>query len=264
MDARIPVQIQPIIETYSAQIDRNLSELVSSFYIVGSIALNGFNPYFSDIDFITLLQRPANMEEIAKLGEIHQTIEAEHPKWKFSGIYLQSKDVGKSENEIAPQPYYHDGKMHARGTFEINSVTWWVLKNYGIIIKGVAPAQLDFEVDWDFLISSMWENLNSYWLSWTKQIKRYPVLLTDWGIQWTVLGVLRQYYTFQENSITTKEKAGEYALEYLPSRWKALILDALCIRTGQEERFYRSRIKRAIIDRSFLKEVIRICNGLFE
>jgi len=99
MDARIPVQIQPIIETYTAQIDRNLSELVSSIYIVGSIALNGFNPYFSDIDFITLLQRQATMEDIALLGEFHQAIEAQHPQWKMSGIYLQKVDVGKSEEE---------------------------------------------------------------------------------------------------------------------------------------------------------------------
>ena len=89
-------------------------------------------------------------------------------------------------------------------------------------------------------------------------------MLTDWGVQWTVLGVLRQYYTFRENSITTKEKAGEYALEHLSSRWRALISEALNIRTGQDERFYRSRIKRTLDDRIFLKAVIRICNDLFE
>jgi hypothetical protein len=150
MDPRIPVQIRPIIETYLARIDNRFSDLVSSCYVVGSIALNGFNPYFSDIDFVTCLQRQATMQDIALLGEIHQAIEAENRK--LSGIYLQKEDVGKSESEIEPQP----------------------------------------------------------------------------------------------------------------DRWRALVSEALSIRTAGGERFYRSRIKRAVDVRNFLMEVIRICNDLFE
>jgi len=87
----------------------------------------------------------------------------------------------------------------------------------GIAIFGSEPHTLPVVVDWDRLILSMRENLNSYWVGWTKRPDCLGALMLDQGIQWAVLGVLRQFFTFRENRITTKGKAGEYALECLPT-----------------------------------------------
>jgi hypothetical protein len=262
MDQRIPLQIQPIIDTFVRLIELELPEFMSSFYVLGSIALDGFNEKFSDIDFVAMLNRNASALDIEKIGEIHKRIRREYPRWKMSGIYIQEKDVGKYEDEIEPHPYYHDGKIHAAGYFEINSITWWILKNRGIKIKGVDPQELAYEVDWDLLIRRMRENLNTYWSSWTRRIDGSLVMLTDWGIQWTVLGVLRQYYTFQENTITTKEKAAEYGLDQLPNCWQPLIQEAVNIRTGQDDRNYRCKVKRMADNVKFLKYVIQKSNDL--
>ena len=90
------------------------------------------------------------------------------------------------------------------------------------------------------------------------------VLLSDWGIQWTVLGVLRQFYTFRESAITTKLKAGEYALAHLPLDWRRLIQEALRIRRGGKPSFYRCRLSRALEARKFLLYIIQTCNSEFE
>jgi len=261
---QIPEPVRSTLEDYVFLINKELPDLINGFYLVGSIALDGFNKRFSDIDFVAVLNRKASQWDIGKLIAIHNRIEKDSPKWKLSGCYIQIDDLGRFENEIKPHPYYHDGKFHNGGYFEINSITWWILKNHGIAIIGKETAELLFTVDWNLLIATTKENLNSYWAGWTKRIDGFLVMLSDWGIQWTVLGVLRQYYTFRENSITTKTKAAEYALKRLPHRWHSLIQEAIDIREGKKKPLYRSKIMRMIKAVKFIKYVIQISNAEFQ
>lgn len=261
INQRIPEPVRPILENYVLLTNKELPNLISGFYIVGSIALDGFNEQFSDIDFVAVLNRKLSQADIEELIAIHKIIEKDFFKWKLSGCYLQLYDLGRFENDIKLHPYYHDGKFHPEGYFEINSITWWILKNHGIVIIGKETADLPFTVDWDLLIARMKKNLNSYWVSWTN---RYFVMLSDWGIQWTVLGVLRQYYTFRENSITTKIKAANYALTCLPIRWHSLIQEAIDIREGKKKSLYRSKIVRMVDAVKFLKYIIQTSNTEFQ
>jgi hypothetical protein len=263
INQRIPEPVRPILEHYVSLTNKQLSGLFSGFYIVGSIALNGFNERFSDIDFVVTLNHRASLQDIETLTAIHKVIEQEFPKWKLSGGYFQINDWGCLKNETGPHPYYHDGKFHHAGSIEVNSVTWWELKYHGITIMGREPSNLPFTVDWNLLVVGMKENLNSYWARWTTRPGRIVVMLSDWGIQWTVLGVLRQYYTFRENSITTKIKAAEYALTHLPSHWHPLIQEAIDIREGKRDANYRSKIVRMIDAVKFLKFVIQTSNNEF-
>jgi len=260
INPRIPQPVRPILEKYVALSEEKLPGFIHAFYIVGSIALNGFNQRFSDIDFVAVLDRPASQADIQSLRILHKAIEEEFPRSKLSGSYLQITDLGRFENEIQPHPYYQDGMLHEAGYFEINSITWWVLKNHGIAIWSNESEDLSFIVDRGLLVTRMKENLNSYWFGWTKRPGRFLVMLSDWGIQWTVLGVLRQYYTFRENSITTKIGAAEYALTCLPSNWHPLIQEAIDIRESKKRQHYPLRIFRMMEAVKFLKYVIQISN----
>ncbi len=101
-------------------------------------------------------------------------------------------------------PYLHDGVLNPGGHHDINAVTWWVLKNRGVALLGPPASQLDIQVDWDGLVAAMHRNMNIYWATFTSNPQRMTWLLGDYGIQWTVLGVLRQFYTFRERAITSK------------------------------------------------------------
>ena len=81
-------------------------------------------------------------------------------------------------------------------------------------------------------------------------------LVTDSGIQWTVLGVLRQWYT---HDIASKTEAGAHALTHLPHRWHRLIEEALRIREQTTGALYSSRIGWAIDAVRFVDYVIQIC-----
>ncbi|HET9905441.1 MAG TPA: hypothetical protein VFQ23_02335, partial [Anaerolineales bacterium] len=199
IDPRIPEPVQPIIKDYLRLTEQRLVGLINGSYAIGSIALGEFNECFSDIDFITVLSRKASPIDLGHLRKIHQSIESTYPRWKMSGSYVQAGDLGKRGNDLRPYPQFHDGMLHPAVHNGINSVTWWELKNHGIPIAGTRSGTLPFTVNWDVLITEMQENLNTYWRSWTRHPRRIAVLYANWGIQWAVLGVLRQFFTFREN-----------------------------------------------------------------
>lgn len=260
MSQKIPAPIQPALQAYLSLMNERLPGLVNGFYLEGSIALGGFNERFSDIDFVTTLNRQATPIEIDTLRGIHKVIEERHPQWKMAGSYILSVDLGCWESKAEPNLYYHEGVLRPDGCFELQSVEGWILKNHGIVLIGPEPRDLPFTVEWDLLITRMRENLNTYWVSWTRRPDRLAALLSDWGIQWAVLGVLRQFYSFREESITTKSKAGKYALTCVPSRWRQLIQEALNIREGETTSAYRFRVGRGIEAIRFLKYIIQTCN----
>jgi len=260
MDQRVPSMIHPLLEEYIQWFEHELPGCMAGLYLYGSIALGAFDERFSDIDFLTLLHRRPTPTEVERLAMIHQRLERTYPRWRLEGSYLQWDDVGRFEEEIVPFPYYHDGVLHLAGHFEVNAVTWWVLKNRGIAIVGPAAQDLHFTVDWELLLLKMRENLNSYWASWTRERSRLAHLLTDDGVQWTVLGVLRLWYTFREQGLISKIGAGRYALAHLPARWSPLIHEAIAIREGRQDSGYPSRALRAVEVVRFVRYVIKVCN----
>lgn len=261
IDSRIPELVRPIVRDYIRLTEKRLLGLIDGSYLIGSIALGEFNEYLSDIDFVTILNRRATPVDIEHLRKIHQTLENSYPRWKMSGSYVQHSDLGKLEQQLMPHPHFHDGVLHPVAQHGLNAVIWWELKHCGITVLGADPRNLPIDVNWDLLIEEMRANLNSYWRSWTRHPWRVMALYTDWGIQWAVLGILRQFYTFRENSITTKIKAGEYALRCLPNNWHPLIQDAIHIRQGKKDLAYRFRFGRMIHAVNFLKYVIHCCNS---
>jgi hypothetical protein len=242
--------------------EEELPDLLVGFYLHGSLALGAFSPTFSDIDFISVVSRRCTENDVEHLRNVHATVAREHPRWEMSGSYLMWEDLGRSEEAIPLGPCYHDSVLNPAGHHDLSFVTWWVLKNRGIALVGPQLQDLDFAVDWERLLTGMHKNLNTYWKNFTCQPKRMAWLLTDFGIQWTVLGVLRQYYTFRENDITSKTGAGEYALEHLPARWHRIIREAIHIREYTGTSSYRSRLFRATEAWLFLNYVIHAAKSL--
>jgi len=260
VDSRISLAIQPLLTNYLTEVDAALPGFVQGLYLHGSIALGAFNEQRSDIDFIAVISRMCTAADVECLAEVHQKLARTEKRWELEGSYLQPDDLGKFEDAIQPCPAYHDGVLNPEGHHDINSITWWTLKNRGIAVRGPQPADLPFTVDFERLLANMKQNLNTYWASFTRQPAHIAWLFADYGVQWAVLGVLRQWYTFQTQTITSKTGAGEYALTHLPARWHRIIQEAIAIREQGTSNRYKTRIGRALDAYSFLRYIIRVCN----
>jgi hypothetical protein len=263
MTDRVPALIEPLLDEYLLLVETKLPGFLSGFYLQGSIAFEAFNERLSDIDFVALLSRGWNESDLAQLKEIHQSVQTKYSRWPLQGIYIKWEDLAHGEGSTWPHLNYHDGLLQPGTKLEINGVDWWLLKKRGVTVKGLPAAELDFKVDWELLINNMRHNLNTYWLTFTYKPNRMAWLFSNYGVQWAVLGVLRQYYTFKENDITSKTGAGEYALRHLLPKWQRLIQEAINIREGNKKSFYKSRVLRAIEAIRFLKYIIRACNSSF-
>ncbi|MBI1257111.1 MAG: DUF4111 domain-containing protein [Chloroflexi bacterium] len=262
MPSPIPPAIAPLLDTYLTAIEQKLPGLLTGFYVYGSIALGAFNERSSDIDAVAVVSRRCTPSDIEDLRAIHQAIQQQYPRPFLEVIYLQEGDFGKEANQIEPFPYAHDGGFEASGHFEINEVTWWLLKNKGITLKGTRAADLNYTVDWDDLIAKMHINLNDYWARYTRNPRYIAVLFSDYGVQWAVTGVLRQYYSFREGDITSKDGAALYALDHVAERWHKLIREALNIRSDTPPSLYRSPIVRGIEAINFVNAIIQESNLL--
>jgi hypothetical protein len=233
---QLHASIRQIINKYREEVERNLPGVIHGLYIYGSIALGEYYCNKSDIDFVTTMTRKLTQEEINMLASIHRSIESLHEKPNMNGIYLQISDLGKYKIDINPFPYYLEGNMCEAGLFEINSVTWYELKHHGITVFGPNIRQMGFIVDWDSLISNMKKNLDTYWSDWIKRFETDDQLFFgESQLEWGVLGVTRLYYTFREQAITTKARAGRYALNHVPAKWHDILNLAIDIRMDTQE-----------------------------
>ncbi len=236
---------------------------MSAFYLVGSIALGAFDPRRSDIDFVAVLCRPPSQADFEALDRVHKGLKKQFPQWIQEGNYFQPADLGRMK-DLGPCLSINEHGLQPPALRDECPVTWWILKHHGIAVFGPAPETLPFEVDEGEMLRWMQGNLNSYWANWLRQPARLAVFWSDWGIQWTALGVLRQFYTFREHNIVSKTAAGEYGLTCLPPRWHRIIREALRIRKGERGSLYRFRIQRTVEGIRFLKYMIEVGNEAAE
>lgn len=262
LDQRIPPEIRPLVQDFSNRLNVELNGLITALYLEGSIALGGFDPRLSDIDFAAVLSRKVSNDDIDKILNIHKNIEQIHPGWKISGWYYQPGDLLGMDHPSQPIFYLHDGKLIRSIQFGLSLVTWWILNHRGVTLFGPPPQSLSITVDINDLLKTQRENLNSYWARWPTRPGRFLSLFSDRGIQWMVLGMLRQFYTICEHEITLKITAGEYALTSLPERWHRIIREAVALREDPRRSRYRWRINRMIDALRFHKYMIRLCNDM--
>lgn len=264
MDPRIPPVLHPLLEDYTSLIEKDLPGRVSGAYLVGSIALGEFNPRMSDIDLVAVMGAKPTGSDYEQVKNIHTSIEAKYPVWKFEGLYFQTGDLGCRDNEVGAYLDFHDGRLAWPQHFGLSAITWWTLKHCGIPVFGPSIDSLPITVDQRYLLQTQIENLNSYWASWTRRVDGLLALLSDWGVQWTVLGVLRQFFTLREGELTSKVAAGRYGLAHLPERWASIVREAIRLREDSPRSLYRSRIRRAADAYGFLRYILRTCNDEYE
>lgn len=261
MMSHIPSDIQNLLDDFLSEINAQKANLLRGFYLYGSLAYGAYNPQKSDIDFIAILNRPCTEDDLKLLAETHAQIRGKYPSASLEGSYLQANDLGKLNSDLAPYPYF-DGEFHPAGHYDVNTITWWTLKEQGICIYGEALKPDAISLSWQTVIKDMHANLNIYWQDWASNPEKQQLLIHDGAIEWAVLGVLRQYYSFREQAITSKKDAGQYALLHLNTDWHPLIKDALLIRDNQQS-LYHDKLLRRETACDFLTFMIAESNAIY-
>lgn len=263
-----PKEIQKVLHTYFDYVDLKLPNLLESYYLFGSISIGAFNDGFSDIDFIAVINRELTENELTTLKEIHKELHSKYKKIILDGFYFTSENMASLKNGSIPGMRFNDGKFLGYTKFEKNSIDAYQLKEYGITIKGQKMEEDSYTVDWNILTNNIKNNLNTYWLNWWRDSKKFPsskyfgLLCSLHSVEWGVLGVSRLYYSLKQKDITSKVGAGEYALKDVPQKWHKIIHESMRLRNGHKKSLYNSIFKRRQDTLDYMEFMIEKCNKL--
>lgn len=242
MEAVIPPSVQPLIDAYLDAIEPLRSHLYG-IYIFGSIALGAFEELKSDIDIMVVTRDKWTSQELTQLQTLHTHLQRTYQAGKLLEVhYIPLYNLGKCDSEMLPYPTFNSGKFFPAGYYDINHITWWIVKNKSICLFGPEGSTLPFEVTWQDILAAVRDHLDNYWAS---KVKHPYLFLLDGWVVWAVTTLCRILTTIEEKEITTKPAALQHWRDRLSPRWGLLIDETLRIHHHQPiSSMYRSRFKR--------------------
>lgn len=220
---------------------------VVGFYLVGSVALGGYRPNQSDIDFVAVLSdhRPGDCRRVRALQFASGVLTA--GKWivrgnlfapdTCNGVFVEQGQLSWPVSSIRPIAGYSGLGLECGSAFDVNPVQWKVFAERGLALKGPAPGDLSLDPEPHTLRQWNLDNLDSYWrplaapcLAGCSPMSRHmpsPAVLS-----WVVLGPVRLHHTVATGEVATKDEAGVYALATFASEWHPIIREALAAQRG--------------------------------
>jgi len=265
--SEIPTLVQKVLDDYIALVNDRLPNTLEAVYLQGSIALGAYVENSSDIDFIVITNRRL-LEADAVVLTIHSKIADQYEHPELDGVYVVTGDIGRLNLDDDQYLIYNSGKLSYSSNFD--PIIWWILQTKGLKVVGAEQPVFDFDIHSKHLISYVNENMNSYWAQRVQKMEtsitelyKLPAEEIDYEIEWTVLGLLRQFYTLKEHDIISKLGAGEYALKHLPLEWHPIIKKAINIRKGEKINIFTTDKERIDMTIRFSKYIIQYCNQVY-
>lgn len=258
MDYLIPRSVHNLMQVYLQQLNTHLPKnLIEGVYLYGSIALGAFDEKKSDIDFIVLLKRTATEQEVEIIKDIHNQLSKEDLGSRMDGMYIQTPDISKGNEAMHPYPYCSEGVVKV-GHWDINHVTWWVLKNNGIVLLGTDIQELKVSTEWEDFLGTLKYNINQYWYEKTKEIQDS---LSDEIVEAVTSTICRILHSLEYEQIISKKEALAKGLSMLPNVWHPLLKEGMRIRVLEKSpSLFDTENSRAEACRNFILYAHRICN----
>jgi hypothetical protein len=254
---RLPCEVSATMSAYARLVDDKLPERIRGLYLAGSLALGDYRPGRSDIDFVVVCDTALQPSELGMLRRVHTELRRMLPDPKLDGVYLTWPDLAAAPVGLSV-PYCLRGRFEPKGDFAINPVTWCTLHRHPLSLRG--PAKPVVRHDDQMLREWCRQWLQSYWGSYVRSARRYGVdrlcSLSREAVVWGVLGVARPHATIRTGDMISKTAAGAYALDVFPSRWSAIVREALAGRCGSGRSSYRNIFARRRDALAFMEYVI--------
>jgi hypothetical protein len=254
---RLPGDVDATMSAYARLVDDRLPGRIRGLYLSGSLALDDYRTGRSDIDFVAVSDTPLQGPELETLRRVHAELRRKPRGPELDGVYLTWPALAAAPVGLSV-PYCLRDEFEPSGDFAVNPVTWCILHRHALPLRG--PAKPAVHHDDPMLREWCRETLRSHWGTWVRAARGYTVhrlySLTRELVTWGVLGVARAHATIRTGDMISKTAAGAYALEAFPSRWSAVVREALAGRGGGDRSSYRNFFARRRDLLAFMEYVI--------
>lgn len=241
--SRLPPSVEAAVARYLGLADRALPGRIIGFHVVGSVALGGYRPARSDIDFVAILDRSLDAAELRRLKAaiVASGVRSALPdlaRGRLSlpgvcnGVFITADDVAKPVTTIVPVASHAGHSIQVGQGFDANPVVWKTFAEHGITVRGDDASTLPLDPEPDRLEAWNRDNLVRYWQPWAERAahgrggfrtRLSPRWLTAWG----ALGPPRLHHTIATGEVISKEAAGEYAKDTFGAEWHPVLDEAL-------------------------------------
>jgi len=203
-------------------------------YLSGSLALGGFTPQSSDIDYIVVTDTEMADDLLLALRAMHADFNASDSPWatEVEAAYIPQDALRRYDPIHARHPHIVRGAGETLAMDELGSdwiIQRFILREHGGVIAGPDPRPLIDPIRSEDLRRAVVTLMNTWW----GPMRDDPAPLFRHTIGYQVYAVLtmcRILYTLDVGAVVSKPVAARWAQAMLGGRWNALIQRALAWR----------------------------------
>jgi len=217
-------EVNALLATLQAGIDRALGDKLVGFYLYGSLVTGEFDPGLSDIDVAAVLTADLDEAEFARLHRMHDAIAAANPRWDdrievgyISEALVRAFDPLGTIAVISPGEPFHPRAAESSWLFNLH-----VVREQGIALCGPPLSSLRDPITASALNAAL-QGAMRKWREWLPEAD--PVMHAK-PQAYVVLTMCRALYAQAHGVSVSKRRAARWAADAFPV-WSATIRDAL-------------------------------------
>ncbi len=202
-----------------------LADNLVGVYLRGSLATGDFNPETSDLDVLTVTERPINDAQFATLAVLHAQLAASANPW---GKRLEMAYIDRAAlKRFVPGQRHttlYQGETLAWATHGSNWILErWTVREHGVALLGPDPQTLIDPISADEIRAAVRTRLPD-WDDWADQPDDPDwLLLPRRHKAYVVASMCRALYTLACGGLPSKQRAVAWALQELPEPWRSLV-----------------------------------------
>jgi streptomycin 3"-adenylyltransferase len=203
-------------------------------YLHGSLAMGCFNPQLSDIDILVVTRD--NMTNEDRFLFTQELIRLSYNPVPIELSVITKHDIDNYEYPLKYEYHYSEAWREDymkiieskeqmileefKGTDPDLSAHIMIILHRGICLYGNAISDVFPSIPKEDYISAIFEDINYI----RKCLTEKPV--------YSILNLCRVFWFITEGQVSSKEESGEWAMEVIPQKYKALLTDSLNMYRG--------------------------------
>lgn len=129
-------EINLILEELFIGIKKILGANLKALYLFGSLAYGDFKIGSSDIDLVTIVNKPLHESELQQIKSLHEDLGHRYPDWKdrVECSYTPHSMLSNILPPQEPRPYYGGGIFYTEADYGNE----WIINNYLLSLHSIA------------------------------------------------------------------------------------------------------------------------------
>ena len=239
-------QLNNVLRDLVAGVRATLGANFVGAYLQGSFAVGDADEH-SDVDFVIVTGDEVDSAAEFALQRLHTTLYAREVGWAqhLEGSYVPKERLRHVDPARTQFLYLDNGASELVRDAHCNTaVMRWSLREHGVVLAGPEPKHLVAPVSASQLRTEARAGIQEY-AAWAPEPTKAGGM-SRWKQTYLVLTFCRLLHTLACGCVTSKRKAGTWALEALDPEWTELIQTAIDDRPDPWRRVHQPAAPNAI------------------